>query len=309
MRTILVAVIALVSLPDLAWAFSADAHEAVCEIAYRELTTTARQRVDTLMAKETHPNIKSFRDSCVWPDFRGSIQSSRRPDHYINIPRHWTSIWYQRCYQTDRCLFVAITEDAQILSSPWTSDNEKLTALKFLGHWAGDIHQPLHVSYADDRGGNKIIVKNVSGCSYEGRTSLHSVWDKCIPRDVMQALDAADVAPDDDDREAFGQLLHDTITDMQREAWTASLSPLDWANESLAIARQADVGYCIRNGNRCDYSNTEETYEEEDHDPDEGMRIFEAPSGYEDDFNAIMTERMQMAGVRLGAMLNHIFEN
>jgi len=37
-----------------------------------------------------------------------------------------------------------------------TDDQAKLASLKYLGHWVGDIHQPLHVSFADDRGGNFI---------------------------------------------------------------------------------------------------------------------------------------------------------
>ena len=40
-----------------------------------------------------------------------------------------------------------------------------MIALKFLGHWIGDLHQPLHVSYADDKGGNHVTLKKSIGCS------------------------------------------------------------------------------------------------------------------------------------------------
>lgn len=286
-------------------AFGADGHEAVCEIAYRELTDQARESVDALIALDD--DIATFRDSCVWPDFRGAIQQSRRSDHYINIPRNWTSIWYQRCHQADHCLFTAISDDAAILSDEWTSDTEKLIALKFLGHWVGDIHQPLHVSYGDDRGGNNILVNGVTGCRRNGQTKLHAVWDTCIPRNVMQDLDAADVADDDDDREAFGVLLRQDVTDAQRTEWTTTLSPLDWANESLAIARRQDVGYCTLQGNICAYSPGQAEFEENDHLDNEGMRTFSPTGDYEGDFSDEVAERMQMAGVRLGAMLNRIF--
>jgi S1/P1 Nuclease len=49
-----------------------------------------------------------------------------------------------------------------------TNDDAKLAALKFLGHWLGD-HQPLHVSFEDDRSGGKI--KESGPCS----NNLHSV--------------------------------------------------------------------------------------------------------------------------------------
>ena len=52
---------------------------------------------------------------------------------------------------------------------------EQLESLKYLGHWVGDIHQPLHVSFEDDRGGNDV---GVSGTLC--RWNLHAVWDSCI---------------------------------------------------------------------------------------------------------------------------------
>jgi hypothetical protein len=190
-----------------AFAFGAAGHEAVCEIAYRELTATAKTHVDALIAAESDSQIGTFRDSCVWPDFPGAQQQARRPEHYINIPRYWTSIFYRRCHQVPTCLFTAIDSDIDVLANQFSSTHEKLTALKFLGHWVGDIHQPLHVSYQDDARGNHILVSGVSGCSNMGETKLHAVWDTCIPQDIMQALGASNVAPGDDDREAFGMLL------------------------------------------------------------------------------------------------------
>jgi S1/P1 Nuclease len=35
---------------------------------------------------------------------------------------------------------------------------ERLEALEYLGHWVGDVDQPLHVSFQDDRGGNDLGV-------------------------------------------------------------------------------------------------------------------------------------------------------
>ena len=58
------------------------------------------------------------------------------------------------------------------LKDPKKTNEERLFALKFLVHLVGDVHQPLHVGHAEDRGGNSITT------SWRGRDSnLHSTWD------------------------------------------------------------------------------------------------------------------------------------
>jgi hypothetical protein len=113
-------------------------------------------------------------------------------------------------------------------------DAEELASLKFLGHWVGDIHQPLHVSFEDDRGGNSI---SVSGqCS----ANLHAAWDTCL---VLKAVggDVSGAATD----------LINSVTPAMREEWTAS-EPRDWANESFALAEAAPTEYCSLGATSCD---------------------------------------------------------
>jgi S1/P1 Nuclease len=56
----------------------------------------------------------------------------------------------------EKCVVSAIEDDFAVLASSDSTDEEKLAALKFLGHWVGDIHQPLHAGFQDDRGGNHV---------------------------------------------------------------------------------------------------------------------------------------------------------
>ena len=304
MKLISLVVLAYMAFLSAAFGFGADGHEAVCEIAYRDLTLTAKAKVDTLIAMETDTRIKSFRDSCVWPDFRETAPNLRRSEHFLNVPRTWETIPFNHCPGVDRCVLSAIADDVATLRSDIASPAEKLMSVKFLGHWVGDIHQPLHVSFADDRGGNDILVENVAGCSSGGETTLHSVWDSCIPEDIMQTLKAASVAPTDDDREAFGVLLLGQITPAERDHWSAVVSPLDWANESLAIARRPDVGYCVQKEGRCDYS--VERRELDRTLLPAARRVFTPSGSYEDQFGALVAQRMKMAGVRLGVLLNQV---
>ncbi|GJP37110.1 hypothetical protein CLOM_g21551 [Closterium sp. NIES-68] len=48
-------------------------------------------------------------------------------------------------------------------------------ALMFLAHFAGDIHQPLHVGFTSDLGGNRVHVS-----WFKRKTNLHAVWDGYI---------------------------------------------------------------------------------------------------------------------------------
>jgi hypothetical protein len=50
------------------------------------------------------------------------------------------------------------------------------TSVLFLDHWLGDIYQPLHISFADDLGGNSLIFSHLATkCK-----NLHWYWDECI---------------------------------------------------------------------------------------------------------------------------------
>jgi len=86
-----------------------------------------------------------------------------------------------------------------------------------------DVHQPLHVSFEDDRGGNNITV--VGEC----QGNFHAAWDSCL---VVKAV-GADVA-------AAATDLMKSITPAKIEEWTHS-DPVVWANESFAIAERAQT--------------------------------------------------------------------
>jgi hypothetical protein len=70
--------------------------------------------------------------------------------------------------------------------------------------------------------------------------NLHSAWDTCL---VLRAVG-------EDVNEAAAELLK-TITPAKIESWAQS-HPMDWANESFAIAEQAQTKYYIRQGASCE---------------------------------------------------------
>ena len=165
----------------------------------------------------------------------------------------------------------AIKKDFEVLSSNNASPAQKLASLKFLGHWVGDIHQPLRVSFEDDRGGNGILVTGMCGTA-----NLHSAWDTCL---VLRAVG-------EDVNEAATELLK-TITPARIDSWTRS-KPMDWANESFAIAEQAQTEYCIRQGASCDQPAGKVTI-------DAAYVVANAP---------VIREQLQKASVRLAHLLD-----
>ena len=68
--------------------------------------------------------------------------------HFLNVPRTTSVVEDSHCH--DNCVLTGIAHHAEALTSG-SSDEARAEALFFLGHWVGDIHQPLHISYTDDR--------------------------------------------------------------------------------------------------------------------------------------------------------------
>ncbi len=147
-------------------------------------------------------------------------------------------------------------------------------ALKSLGHWVGDIHQPLHVSFEDDKGGNTI---SVSGCA----RNLHAVWDNCL----------VDYAIGKDVIKAATSMMAAINPDMQAR-WTSS-TPRDWANETFAIAKASSTGYCVVRGQSCDPTN-------------ESMTI---TTEYLESNKPVVREQLQKAAVRLAHLLDTALGN
>ena len=222
MRYFLFATLALVSLCGNARAWGDNGHKIICEIAFRLAQPDTRSAVRRLIQSDTE--FSTFADSCVFPDH----PRRRASEHFINLPRDSKGLTSDECPQADKCVLTAILNDSKDLSSKTENDADRLIALKSLGHWVGDIHQPLHVSFEDDRGGNNIRVNGQ--CS----GNLHATWDNCL---VLYSVgpDISEAATD----------LMAAITPEMKARWGAS-EPRDWANESFAISESVrrDIARC-----------------------------------------------------------------
>lgn len=272
MRYLVAVALALVAFSGNAWAWGDTGHKIVCEIAFQLAAPDTRAAVRRLIRSDTE--FDTFTDACTFPDH----PHVRAPEHFINLPRDSHGLTSDdSCPQADKCLVTAILNDAKVLASKSERPKVRLVALKFLGHWLGDIHQPLHVSFEDDRGGNNITV------SGECSGKFHAAWDTCLVEDAV-GVDVAAAATD----------LIDAITPEMKTKWTASDHPKDWANESFAIAEAAKTKYCAVHGPSCD-------------GPQSGHVDIDA--AYLQANEPIVKEQLQKAGVRLARMLDVAFGN
>ena len=98
-------------------------------------------------------------------------------------------------------------------------------ALKFLLHFVGDLHQPVHASDDHDRGGND---KKVAA-SWIKAGNLHHYWDTEFV--ALLETDAKSIASD-----LIGHISKD-----QRKQWQAG-SPSEWAKESFLVAKTDAYG-------------------------------------------------------------------
>jgi hypothetical protein len=72
----------------------------------------------------------------------------------------------------DDCVIDKIQSFAAELANPATDLEEQIVALKFLLHFVGDMHEPLHASDDHDRGGNDKCVSAQAICITFGTRNL-----------------------------------------------------------------------------------------------------------------------------------------
>ena len=146
--------------------WSKTGHRVVGEVAQKHLTRKAWRTISDLLEGETLAEVSNYGDA---------IKSDRAYDkfspwHYVNFPadKAYTDV----TPSPEGDVVQGIEKCIAILKDPQTSRKDQVFYLKMLIHLVGDLHQPLHVGRAADRGGNDIQVQ------WFGRGSnLHRVWD------------------------------------------------------------------------------------------------------------------------------------
>jgi len=249
MRRVAVYLFAVATLAGLAMAPQAQAwgckgHQTVAYLAEKHLTPEAKNMFQALLTNNPiDPNLKRycgnaltdvFADAATWADDERAVQSKTAAWHFLDIPLSVTqeSQVSQFCGATG-CVTQAINEQLAILNDKTASAANRAQALRFIIHFVGDLHQPLHTSTNSDKGANCVPVKffrrNPHGASSGSYTpNLHAIWDTDILERQMEGADPSEFA-DTLDTQFAGSFAEWQQGGMQLQDWA-------WEGHQHAVA-------------------------------------------------------------------------
>jgi hypothetical protein len=295
----------------------------VARIAEKGLTQKARMTIAAILSHDAfisqcqhqHVPVATFADrlACVatWADMVRKQRPETANWHFVDIPRNASQYTASRdCAQGD-CVIQEVERAFAVLSAPQSKHRDRQEALKFIVHFVGDMHQPLHDAtdtqdqeaiangFPTDRGGNLVFVTWLGETMNQfGNWELHAVWDSGILETRMKNTGQGEVA--------LAQQLVNSLTAAQRAyanpspgsgavAWRNSLDDLliQWAQEAHALAIQnayANLGPQDMN----------------DMAVDKGKKYhrYHLTQAYETANEPVIGRQLQAGGVRLARVLN-----
>lgn len=203
-------------------AWGSEGHRIVAEIAERFLEPETSRRLHELLALENQTTLASVSN---WADQIRGQRPNTASWHFVDIPISRSSYEVRRDCPRGNCVVAKIDDFAAKLADKNAPPVQRLEALKFLVHFIGDVHQPLHASNNRDHGGNDIHVE-----FKEHKTNLHALWDSRLLTSVVHG-----------DERAYALNLAHSISAADYKTWKTG-SAADWANESHTIAVQVLYG-------------------------------------------------------------------
>jgi hypothetical protein len=289
---------------DPAFAWGDEGHEIVASIAYPLLTPAAKVTVDAL--------LKADKDTLTAPDFASRATWADKYRDAGNRKLHYTQTqqWHfvdtelsapdldMACFgfqprgagvpasqgAPDDCAANKIIQFSAELSDTNAAPAERLLALKFLMHFVGDIHQPLHSSDDHDFGGN---CEQVRLTAKGKKQPLHHYWDTPA---VEAVIDADRSAHPGDALSDVADHLRQSIAAADLASWQ-SIDVKAWALESFQVSQK--TAYKLPAHAACTAGETASQYP-----------AFSLSSAYQKQAVETVRTQLQKAGVRLAAVIN-----
>ena len=259
---IFMAIILSVAATPSAHAWGCQGHQTIALIAEKHLDPNALAMVDKILKDNpVDPTLKRFcqpvsadllADAATWADDYREDHPETEGWHFFDIPRgakrHNLD---QYCPASTSCITAALKAQIAILKTPGANPTAKATALRFVIHFAGDIHQPLHCTTNSDEGGNcvpvsffgsapqpKTVVSKHPGPPYIPHNvivyypNLHQAWDSRIIGRIAEGETVDQFAAELD------QQFKSKIAAWQHEGMIFD----NWAWESHELAEKVSYG-------------------------------------------------------------------
>ena len=307
---------AIVGLAPSARGWGCTGHQVVAVIAEEHLNPHARDMVAQILAAgPIDPALRrfcgantldAFADSSTWADDQRSIQPDTAGWHFIDIPRGVPKGEIAPyCPPSTSCITRAIDDQMAILRNINASAQARADALRYIIHFFGDLHQPLHATSNNDLGGNCVPVsffgaapqeRNVTKESYA--PNLHGIWDT----DILE-------------RFAGGQTPQQFADEMsvkfkgQIPAWLRErVDAVSWAWESHQLAEDSVYGALPRKV-AIETPVEVKACSDDQHISTRMLNLHEqVGADYQAAAEGVIQEQLTKAGIRLAAALNAVWK-
>ncbi|KQY26725.1 S1/P1 nuclease [Rhizobium sp. Root482] len=191
-----------------ALAWGVKGHVIVAIIAEQHLTPRALAAVGELLAEE---GKSSMADVANWADGVRRLKIPIQPSHSVRIDGGYEPYNPRDCGK-NYCILAAIDANIEVLRDPKARTEARVMALKYLIHFVGDIHMPMHATEAGR--GLKVIFR-------KREVTLHKVWDTYIVTNQR-----GDV-----------RTLAQRVQESGKRYLANKITPIDWALEGRDITR------------------------------------------------------------------------
>jgi len=270
---------ALLGCVQLSLGWGKTGHQIIAQIASDLLTDTATKIIYDFIGDRTLPDIAPIPD-----EYDHTAEGNwSKPCHFCNLPRDATNFTMADCpgFCVVKSIFnyTDILERTQRNPTPCSFESgAEPCALIFLVHFVGDVHQPLHVGYGYDEGGNLVPVT-----WFGEQTFLHPVWDDSIIEKWTYDFE--------DGAKALEEMMQNETELVDH--YISVTNAIDWADESFHYVRSTCYNFT---DNGQDYEFDLLDFED----------VPALSTRYYDVNLPIVQQRLIAAGVRLATLLNKI---
>lgn len=204
-------------------AWSGPGHRIIAALSWSLLTPEAQAQSRALLRGKTFVSVAG------WADYIREKRPETASFHMVNIPLGTSGYDPVRDESRGPSIITAIASFQRMIGDTQLPEIERREALKYLIHFVGDIHQPLHCSSNNDRGGNETMLH------WSGKTpNLHHFWDyEMVAQSGLNELQ-------------YVARLKERLLREDRQA-LATGTLIDWAHESFREA--ASTAYQLPLGN------------------------------------------------------------